>query len=53
MFSEGKLSQAGQKNPNKTKQKKQSIGIKSFFPDTSYGLEHEKTASVIYLLKCS
>ena len=41
-FEEEKLSQTGEK--------KQSIGEKSF---NSYGLEHEKTASVNYLLKCS
>ena len=41
-FEEEKLSQTGQKN--------QSIGEKSF---NSYGLEHEKTVSVTYLLKCS
>ena len=70
IFSEEKLSQAGQKNNNKknkqtnkqpTKQKKkqankktkQSIGKKSFYSNKSYGLEHEKTISVNYLLKCS
>ena len=46
MFSEEKLSQAGQKN-------QQSIGIKYFYSNTSYGLEHKKTALVNYLLKCS
>ena len=46
MLSEQKLSQAGQK-------KQQSIGIKYFYSNTSYGLEYEKTASVYDLLKCS
>ena len=36
MFSEEKLSQA--------EQKKQSIGIKSFYSNTSYGFEYKKTA---------
>ena len=44
MFSEEKLSEAGQKK---------SIGIKSFYSNTTYGLEYEKTTSVNYLLKCS
>ena len=46
MFSEEKLSGAGQK-------KQQIIDIKFFCLSTSYGLEHEKTASVNYLLKFS
>ena len=33
------------------KKKQQSIGIKSFYSNTSYGLEYEKTVSVDYLLK--
>ena len=46
MFSEEKLYQAGEKT-------QQSIGIKSFYLNTSYGLEYEKNASVNYLLICS
>ena len=46
MFSEEKLSQAGQK-------KQQSIDIKYFSSNTTHGLEYQKTASVNYLLKCS
>ena len=45
MFSEEKLSQAREK-------KQQSTGIKSFYSNTSYGSEYEKTESVNYLLKC-
>ena len=37
MFSEEKLAQAGQK-------KQQSIGIKSFYSNTSYGFEYQKAA---------
>ena len=44
MFSEEKLSQAGQK---------QKHGIEPFFSNTFYGLKYEKTESVNYLLKCS
>ena len=46
MFSEEKLSQAGQK-------KQQSIGMKPFYSNTSYGLEYEKAVSVNYVLKYS
>ena len=45
MFSEEKLSQ--------TRQKKQSLGITSFYSNTLYSSEHQKTASVNYVLKCS
>ena len=45
MFSEKKLSHAGEKNSK-------VFGIKSFYSSISYGLEYEKTASVNYLLKC-
>ena len=45
MFSEEKLSQ--------TRQKKQSLGIKYFYSNTLYSSEHQKTASVNYVLKCS
>ena len=38
MFSEGKLSQAGQKN-------QQSSGIKPFYSNTSYGFEYEKNCT--------
>ena len=38
MFLEEKLSQVRQKKPQ------QSIGIKSFYSNTLYGLEYEKTA---------
>ena len=44
MFSEEKLSQVGQKQ--------QSIGIKYFYWETSYGFEYKKTAQVYCLLKC-
>ena len=40
MFSEEKLSQAGQK---------QKHGVEPFFSSTFYGLEFEKTESVNYL----
>ena len=46
MVSDEKLSQAEQK-------KKQKIGLKPFYSNTSYSLEYEKTAWVNYLLKCS
>ena len=46
IFSEENLSQAGQEN-------EQSIGVKSFYSSILYGLQHEKTASTNYLLKCS
>ena len=39
MFSEGKLSQAGQK-----KKQQQSSGIKSFYSNTPYDFEYKKTA---------
>ena len=45
MFSEEKLSHVGQK--------KQSIGIKSFYSNTPDGFECKKPASVNCLLKCS
>ena len=38
MFSEEKLSQGGQKK----KKQQPSIGIKSFYSNTSYGLKYEK-----------
>ena len=50
MFSEEKLSEAEQKKQKKTQP---SIGIKSFYSNTPYGLKYETTASVKYLLKCS
>ena len=57
MFSEESLSQAGHKKKEEQKTKKQkkqqSIGIKSFYSNTSYGLEYDKTASLNYLLRCS
>ena len=40
----------GEAVPNKTK-KKQSIGIKSFPSNSSYGSEYKKTVSVNCLLK--
>ena len=40
MFSEEKLLQAGQKN-------KKVMVLKPLYSNTSHGLEHEKTASVI------
>ena len=43
MLSEEKLSQ--------TRQKKKSIGIKSFHSNSSYGSEYKKTVSVNCLLK--
>ena len=46
MFSEGKLSQAGQ-------QKQQSSGMKPSYPHTSYCFEYKKTAQIICLLRCS
>ena len=46
MFSEGKLSQAGQKN-------QQSSGIKPFYSNTSYGFEYKKTPQINCLLRCS
>ena len=46
MFSEGKLSQAGQRN-------QQSSGIKPFYSNTSYGFENKKTALINCLLRCS
>ena len=47
MFSEEKLSQAGQKRTQ------QSIGIKSFYSNTSYRFEYEKTVYADCLLKYS
>ena len=42
----------GEAVPSRAKTQ-QSIGRKSFYSDTSYGLEYVKTGSVNYLLKCS
>ena len=46
IFSEGKLSQAGQQN-------QQSSGIKPSYSNTSYGFENKKTAQINCLLRCS
>ena len=42
-----------EKQQPQQQQQQQSIGIKPFYLNVSYGLKHAKTASVIYLLKCS
>ena len=46
IFSEGKLSQAGQQN-------QQSSGIKPSYSNTSYRFENKKTAQINCLLRCS
>ena len=46
MFSEGKLSQAGQK-------KQQSSGIKSFYSNIPYGFEYKKNSINKLSIKCS